>query len=121
MIWIKLLISPHNSHKVLCLTQIDNVMGITGEHMNSLDLISTNFKLDNFVSTYLTLLNKTMTGNNYKELPLAVMPVLSLSNPGIANIYRELTTVSSFQKLGKASSVIAVHLQIKDGLLLSSL
>ena len=46
--------------------------------MNHLNSITTHIKLNHLVCTDLSLLYQAMTGNYYKKLPFAVMPMLPL-------------------------------------------
>ena len=85
--------------------------------MYSLNFISAYLKLHNFISTDFTLLNKSVSAYNYEELPLCIVPVLSLCYTGLADIYAELSAVCRFHKLREASTVIAVHFKVKDGFL----
>ena len=101
MIWIKHLICPHHGNEVLRLRQIDDIVRVSRQHMNCLDLISGYLKLDYFISSNLPFLNEAVTGYNNEELPLGVMPVLSLCDPGFADIHGELAMISGFQKFRK--------------------
>lgn len=78
MIAVENLIRPHNSHQILRLRQIDDVMGVPRQHMYRLDLFAAYLKLQHFVCANLPLLNQAMAANHNEELPLAVVPVLSL-------------------------------------------
>lgn len=80
MIGIKNFICPHHGHKVLCLAQVDDVVRVSRQHVDSLYPVSAHLKLDNLIGSNLPLLNKSMTGNYDEKLPLAVMPVLPLGN-----------------------------------------
>lgn len=67
--WIKYLIAGHNSNKILRVTEIDDVMGPARYHVDSLDLITTDLKLNFLSCVYVTLLYQTMTVDNYEKLP----------------------------------------------------
>ena len=104
MIRIKDFICPHHGHKVLGLAQVDNVVGISRQHVDSLNLLPAHFKFDYFIRANLSLLDQAMTGNNNEEFPFAIMPVLSLCNSRLGDIHAELTMVGGLQQLSKASS-----------------
>ena len=78
VIGIKDLIRSHDVHKILHLGQIYDIMDIAGQHVNSLNAITTHLKLDKFISTDLAFLNEVMSSNNDEEFPLAVVPMLPL-------------------------------------------
>ena len=92
-------------------------MGITGQHMDCLDLFSRNLKLDHFLGPDLAFLDQAVAGNDDEELPLAVVPVLALGDAGLGDVHRKLPVIDRFQQFGKAAPRIAVHLQIKGDLL----
>ena len=80
MVWIKNLITSHDSDEVFSIRQIDDIVGPTGNHIDCFNLISTHFKLNHFPGIYISLLNQTMAVNNNKLFPLGVVPVLPLGN-----------------------------------------
>ena len=66
---VKYLIAGHNSNKILRITEIDYVMGPARYHVDSLDLITADLKLNFLSCVYVTLLYQTMTMDNYEKLP----------------------------------------------------
>ena len=97
MIWIKDLIGPHDGHQILCLTQIDDIMGPSRDHMNCLDLLSADFKFNDVICPNLSFLDQSMSCNDDKELPFTVMLVLSFRYPGFGDIHRDPSTISRLQ------------------------
>ena len=83
MAWVKLLVYPHQGHQILRVGQIDDVVGITGQHMNRLDLLTRNVKAEHLVAADSALLNAPATGHHDEELPLGIMPVLPLGDAGL--------------------------------------
>ncbi len=81
MILVKALVAVHDCHEVFGIRQVDDVVGIAGEHVHCLDLIATYFKLYDFIRTELTLLDLAVTSHNDEELPLGVVPVFALVMP----------------------------------------
>ena len=73
---IKNLIIVHHRNQILRLAQIDNIMGIPRPHMNTLNLIPANLKLNHLIGTQLAFLNQSMTAYHNKEFPLSIMPML---------------------------------------------
>lgn len=113
MIGVKLLVRPHEGDEVLGLAEIYDIMRPTGDHVNGLDLLTADFKVDFFVRMDITLLDQRATADDNEKLPLRIMPVLTLGDTGLRNIHAELTVVGGFQQLGKGTSVVTVHLQRK--------
>ena len=85
-------------------------MGIAGQHMHRLYFITAHLELDHLIGSDFTLLNQAVTRNDDEELPFCVVPVLSLCYSGLTDIHTELAVVERFQKFGKASAVVTVHL-----------
>ena len=77
--------------------------------MYSLNLISGNLKIKNFISADLTLTDKSVSADDDEEFPLSVMPMLTLGNSGLGDIHAELTAAFGSQKLGEATSRILIH------------
>ena len=98
---IKNLVCPHHRDEILCLRQIDYVVSVSWKHVNCLDLFSAHFKFDHFICTDLPFLNQAVTGNNDKELPLSVMPMLSFCDPRLGDVYAELSMIGCLQQLSK--------------------
>ena len=48
-----------------------------------------------------------------ENLVLALMPVLPLGDPGLADIHRKLTVIDGFKQLGERSPVVAVHFEVE--------
>ena len=101
MIFIKLLVRPHNCDKVLRFAQIDNVMRVTGQHMYRFYYITADLKIQYLVGTYFALLDQSVTGDDDEKLPLAVVPVLAFRNAGFADINTELAAIRGFEQLVK--------------------
>ena len=118
MIWIKDFVSPHECYEVFCLRQIDDVVGVSRKHMDSLDAISAHLELDHFIRPDLSLLDHTVTRNYNEELPLCVMPVLSLGDTRLGNVHRKLTMIGCLKQLRKAAAIITIHLKIECNIIL---
>ena len=56
---------------------------------------------------------------DYDELfPLSVVPVFPLSDSWFRDVDTDLTTIESVNKFGEGATVIYVHFEIEDGLVL---
>ena len=76
MFRVELFVGPHYRYKVLCIREIDNVMRITGQHVNCLYLVAAHLELNDFVGANLPLLNQSVAADYDEKLPLRVMPML---------------------------------------------
>ena len=86
--------------------------------MNRLNSITTHIKLNHLVCTDLSLLYQAMTGNYYKKLPFAVMPMLPLGYTWLRDINTHLSTIRQTKQFRETTTLIHVHLQGKSHLLL---
>ena len=80
MLRIKEFVCPHQRDKVFRIREIDDVVGIARQHVHCPDSLSADLKFNHLVRPDLPLLNQAMTGNDDKEFPLAVVPVLALGD-----------------------------------------
>ena len=68
-----------------------------GDHVDSFDPVSAHFE-GNFLSGVdVSLFDQAMSMNNNELLPLAVMPVLTFRNAGLADVNGYLSTVNGVQ------------------------
>ena len=118
LVGIEDLVGPHEGNEILGLAEVDDVMRVSRQHVNRLDLLTADLKLDDLVGADLPLLNEPVARDHNKELPLAVVPVLPFGDARLRDIHAELVVVQGLQKLGERASLIAVHLQVKGHILL---
>lgn len=78
--------------------------------MHRLNLVAGNLKLNHLAGIDVPLLNQPMPMHHDKQFPLGVMPMLTLCNPRLADIYRNLPTVICMHNLREAAAVIYVYL-----------
>ena len=69
MIWVKLLVCPHQGDKILRVRQVDDVVRPAGDHVNGFDLIARNLKRYSLVGVDIALLNQRSAGYNDEKLP----------------------------------------------------
>ena len=86
MLRVKGLVAGHNRYQILRLGQVDDIVRPAGNHMDGLDLIAGNLKLHRLTSVDISLLNQTVTGHYDEQFPLAVVPVLPLSDARMADV-----------------------------------
>ena len=83
---VKDLIAGHDRNEVLCLTQVDDIMCPSRDHMYCLDLIPGDLKLYSLTRINIPLLNQSVACHNDEKLPLEVMPVLAFGDSRSADI-----------------------------------
>ena len=110
MVGIEQLIRPHEGDEVLGITQIDDIVRPAGDHVDGLDLVARYLKADFLICVDVALLDQRATADDDEELPLGVMPMLTLGDAGLRDIHAELSVIVGFQKLGKRAAIVAVHL-----------
>ena len=112
------LVGVHHRHKVLGVGEVDDVVGVAGEHDDAPYPVSAHLVLDDLVGALLPHLDQPMTAHHDELLPLGVVPVLPLGNPGPADVDADLAAAWRVDQLGECAPVIPVRLQVEDGPLL---
>ena len=111
-------VAVHHRHEVLGVGEIDDVVRVAGKHVDRLDVVAGDFELDDLVGAELAFLNQTMPRDHDKELPLGIMPMLPLRNPGLGDVNGDLAAVKRVNQLRERAAVVNVHLQRESDLLL---
>lgn len=101
----------YNSNQSLRLTEIDDIMCPAGNHVDNFNLIATDLKFHRFTCVDIAFLDEFLSGNHDKQLPLAVVPVLTLGNAGVIDIDANLSTILCVDKFGKRITVIHIQLE----------
>ena len=83
MIRVKAFVGPHEGDEVFRFGEVDDIMGIPGEHMDGLDVFSVHVEVQHFVGADFTLLNQPFAGDHDEQLPFGVVPMLSLGDTGL--------------------------------------
>ena len=111
MIRVEALVCPHDGYKIFRIGQIDDIMRVSGEHMNCLYLLAAHLEVEHFFRADLPLLDQRLAGNHNEEFPLGMMPMLTLGDSGLGDIHAELAAVLGTQQLRKAAPGIHIHFQ----------
>jgi len=82
------------------------------------DLVAADLEVEDFVGIDPALLDKSVAAYDDEELPLRVVPVLTLGDARLADVDADLTTVEGVDEFGEGTSVVYVHLQWGSDLLL---
>ena len=117
MFWVKGLVGPHERYQRLRVAEIDDVMRIARQHVYGFKPLSRGLKAQHLITSDSPLLYQPMTGDDHKELPFAVVPMLPLRNTWLGDVHTKLTTAGGLHQLGKAAPRIHVHFQWKRDLL----
>ena len=115
---VERLIGPHDGDEGIGVREIDDVVGVTGKHMDGLDAVAADVKFNHLVRANAALLDKGVAADDDEELPLGVVPVLTLGDAGARDIDAELPAVGRAQQFSKGTALVNVHLQGKGHFLL---
>ena len=111
LVRVKNFITGHHRDQILCITEVDDVMRPSGDHVDCLNLIARYFKLHHLTRGDVALLDQPVAMYHDELLPLAVVPVLTLCNTGLGDIDADLTAICCMHQLSKATTIVTVHLE----------
>ena len=66
------LVGPHERDQIFRVREIDDIVGITGKHVDGLGALAADFKFQNLLRSQLPLLDQPVAGDHDEKLPLAV-------------------------------------------------
>lgn len=104
LIGVKDFVTIHHGHQIFCVGEVDDVVGVTREHDDRLNLFTTYLIVHHFVCAFFTELDKSVTRNNDKLFPLGVMPMLTFSDTGLRDVDAYLATVEGMNQLCERST-----------------
>ncbi len=109
---IKDLVAIHHRDEVLRVGKVDDVVRIARQHVDALDVVARDLEFDDlsFGVVQVALLDETMATYHDEELPLGVVPVLTLGDARLADVDADLTAIQGMDQLGEGPSVVDVHL-----------
>ena len=93
LVGVKNLIAVHHRDEVLSVAEVDDVVCIAWEHVDALNVVARDFKLDDFVGAEFALLNQSVATDHDEELPLGVVPMLAFGDARLGNVDAHLATV----------------------------
>ena len=64
------LVCPHDRDKIFSVRKVDDIVRISGQHVNRLDPVSADLEFDYFIRANLPLPDQAVAGDDDKELPL---------------------------------------------------
>jgi len=122
------LVAVHDCDEVLGVGEVDDVVGIAGEHDDGLDPVAIDFIVeDDWVAVFVELvfcrvfraeLDEAVAADDYELLPLGVVPVLALGDAWFADVDADLAGARGVEELGEGAALVGVHLEVEDGLVL---
>lgn len=115
---IKYLVAIHDGNEVFGVGEVDDVVGVTGEHDDGLDFVTTHLIVEDFVRVLLAELDEAVARDDDELFPLGVVPMLALGDAGLGDVDAHLSAVEGVDKFGERTAGIDVHLQVEDGLFL---
>ena len=106
-------IAIHHRDEVLCFGEVNDVVRIPRKHVDALDIVARDLEFNHlaFWVVEVALLDEAVATDHDEELPLGVVPVLSLGNARLADVDAHLATIQGMNQLGEGASGIDVHLQ----------
>ena len=93
-------------------------MGVTGEHDDTLDFVTTHLVVEDFVGTFLAELDEAVARDDDELFPLGVVPMLALGDTWLGDVDAYLSAVEGVDKFGERTTLVNIHLQVEDGLFL---
>lgn len=115
---IEYLVAVHDGDEVFGVGEVDDVVGVAGEHDDGLDFVTTHLVVEDFVGAFLAELDEAVARDNDELFPLGVVPMLPLGDTRLRDIDAYLSAVEGVDKFGERTAGINVHLQVEDGLFL---
>lgn len=112
---IEYLVAVHDGDEVFGVGEVDNVVGITGEHDDGLDFVTTHLVVEDFVGAFLAELDEAVARDDDELLPLGVVPMFTLGDTGLGDVDAYLSAVEGVDQFGERATSIDVHFQIEDG------
>ena len=111
-------VAVHDGDEVLGLGEVDDVVGVAGEHVDGLDVVAGDLELNDLVRAQFALLDEAVSTYHNEELPLGVVPVLAFGDAGTGDIDGDLAAVEGVDQLGEGAAVIDIHLEREGHFLL---
>ena len=117
------LVAVHHGHQVLGVGEVDDVVGVAGEHVDGLDVVAGDLPFQDlaFGVVEVPLLDEAVALDHDELLELGVVPVLALGDAGLGDVDGDLAGIQGMHELGEGAAVIDIHLQREGHLLLGEI
>ena len=93
-------------------------MGVTREHDDTLDFVTTHLVVEDFVRALFAELDEAVARDDDELFPLGVVPMLSLGDTWLRDVDAYLSAVEGVDEFGERTALVNIHLQVEDGLFL---
>ena len=104
-------VGPHEGDEGFGVGEVDDVVGVAGEHVDGLDLVAGDFEVEDFAGADLALLDEGAAADNDEEFPFGVVPVLALGDAGLGDVDAELAVAQGLEELGEGAAGVGVGLE----------
>ncbi len=111
---IEYLVAVHDGDEVFGVGEVDDVVGVTGEHDDGLDFVTTHLVVEDFVGTFLAELDETVARDDDELFPLGVVPMLTFGDTRLRDVDAYLSAVEGVDKFGERTPLVNIHFQIED-------
>lgn len=111
---IEYFVAVHDGDEVFGIGEVDDVVGVTREHDDTLDFVTTHLVVEDFVRALLAELDEAVARNDDELFPLGVVPMLALGDTRLRDVDAYLSAVEGVNQFGERSTGIDVHLQVED-------
>lgn len=111
---IEYLVAVHDGDEVFGVGEVDDVVGVTGEHDDGLDFVTTHLVVEDFVGAFLAELDEAVARDDDELFPLGVVPMLALGDTRLRNVDTHLSAVEGVDEFGERTTLVYIHLQIED-------
>ena len=108
---VEALVGPHDRHQIVGVAEVRDAVGVARQHVDGLDPLAADLELQNLVRVQFPFADQAMPRHNDEEFPLAVVPVLPLSDARLRDVHGELPAILGFQQLREAAPGIDIHLE----------
>lgn len=93
-------------------------MGVTREHDDGLDFVTTHLVVEDFVGAFLAELDEAVARDDDELFPLGVVPMLTFGDAGLGDVDAHLSTVEGVDEFGERAALVNIHFQIEDSFFL---
>ena len=111
---IEYLVAVHDGDEVFGVGEVDDVVGVTGEHDDTLDFVTTHLVVEDFVRALLAELDEAVARDDDELFPLGVVPMLTLGDTGLGDVDAHLSAVEGVDEFGERTTLVNIHFQIED-------
>ena len=112
-------VAVHDGHEVFGVGEVDDVVGVAGEHVDGLDVVAVDLPFEDLALGIIeaALLDEAVALDHDELLELGVVPVLALGDAGLGDVDAHLAGRVGVDELGEGAALIDVHLEREGGLL----